>query len=79
MTLPMRNPVQLHQQRIFIEDGQRFTNVDISAGTRAENVLEQMASKGDLPAGHAGYMLWEITNEFGMRESPHTQYFALAN
>ncbi|KAG8873064.1 hypothetical protein FRB97_007049 [Tulasnella sp. 331] len=64
---PAQNPMQFHQHRIFIEDGQRFTNIDISAETTAEDVLEQMVAKGDLPAGHVGFMLWEITNEFGMQ------------
>ncbi|KAG9035878.1 hypothetical protein FRB95_010281 [Tulasnella sp. JGI-2019a] len=64
---PSPNPGQSHQQRVFIEDGQRFANIDISAVTKAEDVMEQIAAKGEIPPGRAGLMLWEVANEFGMQ------------
>ena len=58
------------QQRVFIGDMQRFSTVEIGPGTKARDVIAMVDEKGELPhEGKAGgWMLFELSNDFGMGE-----------
>ena len=61
--------VQMTQQRIFIEDKQRYQMVEVSPSTNAGEVVDIVDSKASLNklgAGVGGWMLWEIAQDFGM-------------
>lgn len=63
--------IQMTQQRIFIEDKQRYQMVEVSASTNAGEVVEMVdsqASLNKLGAGVGGWMLWEVAQDFGMGE-----------
>ena len=63
--------IQMTQQRIFIEDKQRYQMVEISPSTNAGEVVEMVdsqASLNKLGAGVGGWMLWEVAQDFGMGE-----------
>ncbi|KAI0667755.1 hypothetical protein C8Q78DRAFT_981379 [Trametes maxima] len=56
------------QQRVFIGNMQRFCLVEISSGTSAGDVLGMVDAQGalDQGAGSGGWMLWEVSQDFGM-------------
>ena len=55
----------LQQQRIFINDMQRYKTVEIGEETTAGDVVNIVASQGELERT-GDWMLWEIAKEFGM-------------
>lgn len=59
------------QQRVFIGNMQRFCQVEIGSGTGAGDVLAMVDAQGALEqgAGSGGWMLWEVSQDFGMGES----------
>lgn len=60
------------QQRIFVGNMQRFSVVEIGARTNAREVISDVVAKGDLSPEEAksgDWMLFEISNDFGMGES----------
>ncbi|KAI0330472.1 hypothetical protein GY45DRAFT_1250692 [Cubamyces sp. BRFM 1775] len=56
------------QQRVFIGNMQRFCLVEIGSGTSAGDVLGMVDAQGalDQGAGSGGWMLWEVSQDFGM-------------
>lgn len=57
----------LWQQRVFIGTMQRFCLVEIGSNTSAGEVLRIVESQGALEAGGiGGWMLWELSQDFGM-------------
>ncbi|KAI0953621.1 hypothetical protein AcW1_007795 [Taiwanofungus camphoratus] len=56
------------QQRIFIGTMQRFVTVEIGSSTSAADVLQTVDGQGKLgqAAGSGGWMLWELSQDFGM-------------
>ncbi|KAI0754706.1 hypothetical protein C8Q80DRAFT_1093798 [Daedaleopsis nitida] len=56
------------QQRVFIGNMQRFCLVEIGSGTSAGDVLNMVDGQGalDQAAGSGGWMLWEVSQDFGM-------------
>lgn len=64
------------QQRIFIGDMQRFGVVEIGSKTNARDVVEELASRGDLAPEEVAqddWMVFEMANDFGM-ERPIREY-----
>jgi hypothetical protein len=59
------------QQRVFVGDLQRFSIVEIGQSTKARDVIAMIDEKGELPreAKAGGWMLFELSNDFGMGES----------
>jgi len=61
------------QQRIFIGDMQRFNTVEIGPRTSAGTVIKLVEAQGELNCPAAGepggWMLWEVSNDFGMGKS----------
>ena len=59
------------QQRVFVGDLQRFSIVEIGQSTKARDVIAMVDEKGELPhdAKAGGWMLFELSNDFGMGES----------
>ena len=59
---------QMWQQRVFIGNMQRFVLVEIGPGTSAGDVLNIVDGQGALDhgAGSGGWMLWEVSQDFGM-------------
>ena len=57
-------------QRVFVGDMQRFSNVEIGQGTKARDVVAVIDERGELPrdAKAGGWMLFELSNDFGMGE-----------
>ncbi|KAH9851696.1 hypothetical protein C2E23DRAFT_732313 [Lenzites betulinus] len=56
------------QQRVFIGNMQRFCLVELGGGTCAGDVLNMVDAQGALEqgAGSGGWMLWEVSQDFGM-------------
>ncbi|KAH9948878.1 hypothetical protein B0H21DRAFT_206529 [Amylocystis lapponica] len=56
------------QQRIFIVNMQRFCLVEIGSATSAADVLQTVDGQGALDdgPGSGGWMLWEVSQDFGM-------------
>ena len=57
------------QQRIFIGDMQRFGVVEIGSKTNARDVVDELASRGDLAPEEVAqndWMVFEMANDFGM-------------
>ena len=65
---------QMWQQRVFIGNMQRFVTVELGTGVSAGDVLNMADSQGGLEhgAGSSGWMLWEVSQDFGMGESQQT-------
>lgn len=61
---------QMWQQRVFIGNMQRFCLVEIGSGTSAGDVLNMVDGQGSLDqaVGSGGWMLWEVSQDFGMGE-----------
>jgi hypothetical protein len=59
------------QQRVFVGDMQHFSIVSIGHGTKARDVIAMVDENGELPheAKAGGWMLFELSNDFGMGES----------
>ena len=57
-------------QRVFVGDMQRFSTVEIGHGTKARDVVALIDERGELPrdAKAGGWMLFELSNDFGMGE-----------
>ncbi|KAG8966304.1 hypothetical protein FRC03_012206 [Tulasnella sp. 419] len=64
-----------HQQRVFIGDLQRFVTIEINSSTKAGDVVDMVTNQGEISG--AGWMLWEMANEFGM-ERPIRDYEKLS-
>ena len=64
----MQTQGQMWQQRVFIGNMQRFCLVEISSGTSAGDVLNMVDGQGalDQTPGSGGWMLWEVSQDFGM-------------
>ena len=57
----------LWQQRVFIGTMQRFCLVEIGSSTSAGEVLRIVEGQGALEgSGSGGWMLWEVSQDFGM-------------
>lgn len=56
----------LWQQRVFIEDLQRFSMVEISSSSSAQDIIDALESQGEI--GGSGWMLFELAQDFGMGE-----------
>lgn len=58
------------QQRVFIVDLQRFNTLTMSATTTAKDVIDGLEIQGQLAdwAGVGGWMLFEVSQDFGMGE-----------
>jgi hypothetical protein len=58
------------QQRIFIVDLQRFNTLMMSPTTTAKEVIDTLDAQGQLAnwAGVGGWMLFEVSQDFGMGE-----------
>ena len=59
------------QQKVFLGDMQRSTVVEVSATTTAQEVVDAIASRGELGPfdpnnGGKGWMLFELAQDFGM-------------
>ena len=60
------------QQKVFLGDMQRFTVVEVSATTSAQDVIDAIDSRGEMgpydPSnnGGKGWMLFELAQDFGM-------------
>ena len=59
---------QMWQQRVFIGNMQRFCLVEIGSATSAGDVLNMVDGQGalDQSPGSGGWMLWEVSQDFGM-------------
>ena len=57
------------QQRVFIGNMQRFVLVEIGSATTAGDVLSIVDGQGALEQGRDGWMLWEVSQDFGMGTS----------
>ncbi|KAI0763584.1 hypothetical protein BD413DRAFT_483776 [Trametes elegans] len=62
------------QQRVFIGNMQRFCLVEIGSGTSAGDVLSMVDAQGALEqgTGSGGWMLWEVSQDFGMERPIRT-------
>jgi len=60
------------QQRVFIVDLQRFNTLTMNSSTTAKEVTDVLERQGQLAnwAGVGGWMLFEVSQDFGMGE-PH--------
>ena len=58
------------QQRVFIVDLQRFNTLMMSPTTTAKEVIDALEAQGQLAnwAGVGGWMLFEVSQDFGMGE-----------
>lgn len=63
---PVPKPVQMWQQRIFVNNLQSFNQIEVHAGTTAGDVLRILESQRALPGGGTSWMLWEVCQDFGM-------------
>lgn len=65
------------QQRVFVGDLQHFSIVEIGQSTKARDVISMVDEKGELPPDTkaGGWMLFELSNDFGMGESLETLFF----
>ena len=60
------------QQRVFLDDMQRFTVVEVGATTAAQDVIDAIESRGEMgpydPHNNdgKGWMLFELAQDFGM-------------
>ena len=69
------------QQRVFVGDLQHFSIVEIGQSTKARDVISMVDEKGELPPDTkaGGWMLFELSNDFGMGESLETLFlFSIA-
>ena len=57
-------------QRVYVGDMQRFSTVEIGHSTKARDVVAMIDERGELPreAKAGGWMLFELSNDFGMGE-----------
>jgi len=62
------------QQRVFIGNMQRFCLVEIGSATSAGEVLQIVDGQGALDhgAGSGGWMVWEVSQDFGMERPIRT-------
>ena len=62
------------QQRIFVVDLQRFNALTINPSTTAKEVIDVLEGQGQLAnwAGVGGWMLFEVSQDFGMGEPSST-------
>ena len=62
------------QQRIFVVDLQRFNTLTINPSTTAKEVIDVLEGQGQLAnwAGVGGWMLFEVSQDFGMGEPSST-------
>ncbi|KAI1794947.1 hypothetical protein LXA43DRAFT_95018 [Ganoderma leucocontextum] len=63
---------QMWQQRVFIGNMQRFVLVEIGSVTTAGDVLSIVDGQGALEQGRDGWMLWEVSQDFGMERPIRT-------
>ena len=58
------------QQRVFVVDLQRFNTLMLSPTTTAKEVIDTLEAQGQLAnwAGVGGWMLFEVSQDFGMGE-----------
>jgi len=58
------------QQRVFVVDLQRFNTVTMSPSTTAKEVIDVLERQGQLAnwVGVGGWMLFEVSQDFGMGE-----------
>ena len=60
------------QQRVFLDDMQRFTVVEVGPTTSARDVIDAIESRGEIGSydpynnGGKGWMLFELAQDFGM-------------
>ena len=57
------------QMRIYINDMQKFNMVEVNPDTSAKDVVDIIASQGDLKDDvqyDGGWMIWEVSQEHGM-------------
>ena len=67
--VPETPPIKSTPHRIYITDSQKSSTVNITATTRAKEILETVAAEGLFPADDMGgtrWMLWELDQDFGM-------------
>ena len=70
-------PTEMSRQRVFIKDMQQYIHVDVTGNTTAEDVVGAAAANGDLKG--RDWMLWELSNEFGMGMSRHARLRDIAS
>ncbi|CAL1712463.1 unnamed protein product [Somion occarium] len=75
---PPPKPIQMWQQRIFVNTLQSYCQVEVHAGTTARDVLRIMESQKALPGGGTNWMMWEVCQDFGM-ERPIRSYELLSD
>ncbi|KAM5539467.1 hypothetical protein V8D89_006919 [Ganoderma adspersum] len=63
---------QMWQQRVFIGNMQRFVLVEIGSVTTAGDVLSIVDGQGALEQSRDGWMLWEVSQDFGMERPIRT-------
>ena len=68
---------QMWQQRVFIGNMQRFVLVEIGSMTTAGDVLSIVDGQGALEQGRDGWMLWEVSQDFGMGTSTSVKLLRL--
>ncbi|GJE99833.1 PH domain-containing protein [Phanerochaete sordida] len=67
------------QQRVFVNNLQRFHQVEITAASTARDVLEALQGQNALDNGAAsGWMMWEVSQDFGM-ERPIRSFEVLSD
>ncbi|KAF7980008.1 hypothetical protein HWV62_40112 [Athelia sp. TMB] len=81
--MAMQSPpkVTVAQQRIFIGDKQRYNTVETTPSTTAGEVVQMIEQQGELEqlkGGVGGWMLWEVSQDFGM-ERPMRDYELLSD
>ncbi|KAG8904604.1 hypothetical protein FRB99_001476 [Tulasnella sp. 403] len=66
----------IHQQRIFIGDAQRFVDLEITSASTAQDVIEIVMGQGEIQG--RDWMLWEVARQVGM-ERPIRDYERLSD
>lgn len=62
------------QQRVFVGTLQRFCQVEITSTSTARDVLEILQNQAALEGAANGWMMWEVSQDFGMGVSCSCSY-----
>lgn len=67
-------PLLTWQQRIFIVSLQRYCQVELNSGSTAKDILEILLNQRELDGSAAGWMVWELSQDFGMGQSIYMRF-----
>ena len=74
---PVPKPIQVWQQRVFVNNLQTFHQIEVHGATTAGDVLRILEGQRVLPSGSTNWMLWEVCQDFGMGKLIISHSFAV--